>query len=365
MAVVLNRLIGLLPSRGSFAFDQSQLAFAGTEGVAGTAIQSIGIVQANPAIGIGTLSVGSITYNTGGTGWAAAVMSGLSSVVTATTGALTAGTHTATMVIDATSAPSQSFTLSFVVAAPLAPSIQISRSIMDFRGVTGATQTTPASDTVTVSNTGGGGALQNLAVVSGQPWAVVTIAGSVITAVPTPENLSAGTSAATYTVSATGAASAQAAITVNVEGAPAVPAANLVPASPSQFTATVGGANPTPQTITITNAGGGTLATCVATVVTGAWLAATPGGSGNAQTLQIAPVTGALTQATYAGQLSLDFPGAAVTPILVNVSFVVGTSAPVAEPVPLAILPTWSTFDTSDGSLDGAPFTPELLSYFS
>lgn len=118
------------------------------------------------------------------------------------------------------------------------------------------------------------------------------------------------------------------------------------------FNATEGGADPGPQTVTITNGGTGTLATCVPTVTDGSggpatWLVATVSGSGNSQLLTLTPTTGALTAATYPYSVSLASAGASNTPQVVSGAFTVAAAGGSVVSVASAV----QRFDGGSGSV--------------
>ncbi|MBX3326939.1 MAG: hypothetical protein KF682_13655 [Nitrospira sp.] len=107
---------------------------------------------------------------------------------------------------------------------------------------------------------------------------------------------------------------------------------NLVPAiglnSPGfSFSIQQGDAPPPPQTLTVSNQGGGTLNWNATT--TAAWLALSPAsGTGNG-TVTITPVLGSLGTGTYTGSITLSAPGA--QPRSIPVTFIV-TPPPVLPP---------------------------------
>jgi hypothetical protein len=102
-----------------------------------------------------------------------------------------------------------------------------------------------------------------------------------------------------------------------------------------KFEGDQGGANPLAQTLTVTNAGGGTLAdiTTPAAVTyeqgksTG-WLTVTRSGTGNTQTLTNTVVTGALAAGEYQATVTITSQGASNSPLAYSVTFSVkqGTS---------------------------------------
>ena len=319
-------------------------------------------------------TLGTITYDVNASGYLAAVILDNGdgtfdlSITPSGAGQPTGGPYAALIPVFSATATNSPLlypvTVTVILASP--PIIQLARSTMDFRGVNGEAQSTPASDTIAIVNAGGSGPLTGLSVVSNQAWSPAVIAGLAVQASPTPLTLPPGTAYAVLTISAVGAVDVQASVVLNVAGAVASPSITLTPAAPTQFTATVNTANPTPQDLVLTNSGGGTLDAAVVTILSGApWLTAVVTGSGNSQFVRVQPVTGALAVGTYAGQCSVVVANAINTPILFNVSFVVIPLQTGAEPTPWAVIPTWATHVPADGSLMGQPFIPEALTYFS
>ena len=113
----------------------------------------------------------------------------------------------------------------------------------------------------------------------------------------------------------------------------APPAIGASPTSLS-FAATQGGANPAPQTLSISNTGGGTLNWTASD--NAAWLRRVPAsGTGNgAVTLTV--TTGTLTAGSYSGTVTINATGA--SPLTVPVTFTV-TTGPVPPPVVLPPAP--------------------------
>ena len=93
------------------------------------------------------------------------------------------------------------------------------------------------------------------------------------------------------------------------------------------FATAEGGADPAPQTIAISNTGGGTLAQATLSAITygsgAAWLAIAVDGA----TVTVTPTLGALTEATYTASFTVISAGASNTPVTVNVSFGVAAAA--------------------------------------
>src|SRR5206468_2489763 len=136
-----------------------------------------------------------------------------------------------------------------VAAAPVPPAIGASPTSLSFAATQGGAN--PANQTVSLSNTGGGtlswsasdnAAWLSLTPASGTGNATVTLTAATGT-------LTAGSYSGVITLSATGAANMTVPVTFTVAAAPTI---SLSPTSLT-YTATQGAANPTNQTITVSN----------------------------------------------------------------------------------------------------------------
>ncbi|MGH7461698.1 MAG: fibronectin type III domain-containing protein, partial [Longimicrobiales bacterium] len=192
---------------------------------------------------------------------------------------------------------------------------------------------TPGDRTVAVSNAGAG-TLSGLSVATrygaGGPtgWLTATL-GSTNT--PTTLVLSvsqgsipAGTYSATVDVTAAGITRS---VTVQLAVISAGQAIALSAAT-AAFSGSQGGADPAPQTVSVTNSGGGSLTglSTAITYTTGqptGWLAATLSGTTAPATLTLTPTTGALTAGTYSAIVRVSSPVAPNSPQSLNVTFTV------------------------------------------
>jgi hypothetical protein len=97
------------------------------------------------------------------------------------------------------------------------------------------------------------------------------------------------------------------------------------------FSAVVGGPDPAPQTVAVSNAGGGSLSGLTATVdhttSPGGWLTASLGGTVAPTTLTLRPSTGTLPAGTHTARVLVSASGAANSPQQVSVTFTVTASA--------------------------------------
>jgi outer membrane protein assembly factor BamB len=104
-----------------------------------------------------------------------------------------------------------------------------------------------------------------------------------------------------------------------------VPVLSVSPSSLS-FAGTMGGNNPQPQTINVTNSGFGTLNFTAASDRT-AWLSVSPTTGTAPQALQASVSIGTLGNGTYVGHITITAPGATGSPAVVTVTLTVGSSS--------------------------------------
>jgi len=240
--------------------------------------------------------------------------------VTATvaTGTLTAGSYSGTITLSATGTASVTIPVALTItAAPVPPAIGKSPTSLSFTAQAGAN---PTTQTLTISNAGGGtlswSASDSAAWLSLSP-ASGTGNGAVTATVATG-TLTAGSYSGTITLSATGTASVTIPVALTITAAPVPPAIGTSPTNLS-FTAQQGGGDPTAQTVTISNTGGGTLSWSVSHDAT--WLSHTPNTGTGTGTVTISVTTGTLTAGTYSGLVTLWPTGA--TAVTVPVTFTV------------------------------------------
>jgi hypothetical protein len=264
---------------------------------------------------------------------------------------LPAATHTATITITGTSALNspQTTTVTLNLATP-APSISRTPNTMTFSATVGGAN--PANQTLAISNSGGG--TLNWSVSDNQPWLSLSpTSGSStgetdnVTVSVSIAGLAAGSYTGTITISAPDATNTPqtTAVTLNV-AAPAAPVISRSPAA-MNFFATVGGANPTPQTLAISNSGGGTLNWSVSDDQPWLSLSPTSGSStGETDNVTVSVSIAGLAVGNYTGTITISAPGATNTPQTTTVNLSVTSSVDFFD-------------DFSDGNADGwQPLTP-------
>jgi hypothetical protein len=215
------------------------------------------------------------------------------------------------------------------------PVIGVSPTTLSFAATQGGAN--PATQTVSISNTGGG--TLSWTASDNAPWLTLSPASGTgngpVTLTVTTGTLTTGSHSATVTMNATGASSVTVPVTFTVSTAPVPPAIGASPTTVS-FAATQGSANPATQTVSISNTGGGTLSWTASD--NAPWLRLSPtSGTGNgAVTLTV--TTGTLTASSYNAMVTMNAAGA--SSITVPVTFTVTTASPPPPPPPPAAPPT-------------------------
>lgn len=306
--------------------------------------------------GAGTLAAPTVstpTYGANGSGWLAidaptgAAGGPYTIVLHAAVGALAADTYTASFTVSSTGASNspRTYNVTFNVAAR--PTMSLDKTALTFTRTTNAA---PASQTITLSNSGGGTLADptlQVSYVTGSNWLntgwAAGAAGSFTITVQPSDTLQPGTYTANLQIASAGATNTPRTVAVTYH----VPGIALAPSATLTFTATQGGANPAAQNVTVSNSGGGTLATPTATVTSASpWLTiGTVTASGGSYVVPVQPVTGALTAGQYNATIDIAAAGAKNSPQTVSVTFTIGgASAPV-----MTIAPTSLSFTAIQG----------------
>ncbi len=243
------------------------------------------------------------------------------------TAGLAAGTYTKSITISAKGASNTPQTVNVTLTVnAAAPAISLSPTSLGFTTTVG---TNPASQTIGLSNSGGGTMSWTATADSTSPaWLSVSpgsgTGNGTLTAAVNAAGLAAGTYNKTITITAAGATNTPQTVNVTLTVNAAAPAISLSPTSLS-FTTTVG-TNPASQTIGLSNSGGGTMSwTATADSTSPAWLSVSPGsGTGNG-TLTAAVNAAGLAAGTYNKAITIKATGATNTPQTVNVTLTVNS----------------------------------------
>jgi hypothetical protein len=236
-------------------------------------------------------------------------------------------------------------TITCEAASPPSPAtISLSPTTLSFDGVQG--QPNPAAKTVSVSNSGGGDL--SWTATSNAGWLVATPASgtapTTLTLTPSIAGLTAGNHSATVTIAGAGATNSPQTVTATLTLAP--PPSIALSATTFTFSGEQGAANPSNQTLSITNTGGGTL-TWTATS-NSPWLTLTPSSGTGAATVTLAVSTSGLTAGTYNGTVTVAATGADNTPMTASVTLTV------TPPPRITLSPASITFSGTQGGSNPA-----------
>jgi len=283
------------------------------------------------------MTVSSIQYQSGQTaGWLTATLSGTSAPATltlqATTGSLAPGTYNASVPIVSSLAANSPHLLAVTFNVSAGPSIGLSPSTVTV--IDTVTTGDPAARTVAVTNTGGG-TLSGLAVGTitygaSQPtgWLTsatldVTTAPATLTLMLAKGSLTDGVYTATVPIISTVAGNSPQNVTVTFDVRP-LPLIGLS-ATTASFVDTMTTADPAAQTVTVTNAGTGTLSgLAVGTIsyASGAgWLSASLDQAVAPATLTLSVAKGAMLPGLYSATVPVTAAVAGNTPQNVTVTF--------------------------------------------
>ncbi len=212
---------------------------------------------------LGTIQAGAPSYGPGATDWLTAAAAASTVTVRASTGSLAKGTYTASLPISSAQGGSESLTVTFVVGSPR---LTVTPRTVSFGDTVAGVGPGPA--TVTLANTGGG-TFSSLGSISLHPvaygegasnWLASALNGSVLTLTAETGNL--GARGAPYEARFSLASEYGGEDTVTVAftvASGATPPRLALSVDSVTFAAILGGGDPSPQTVTGSNAGGGSL----------------------------------------------------------------------------------------------------------
>jgi hypothetical protein len=196
-----------------------------------------------------------------------------------------------------------------------APSLSVSRQTLAFSAGAGAAGA--AAQQVTLSGAVAGLAWQATArTISGGNWLSVSPASGQVPATVSvsvnASNVAAGTYQGAIDISAPGASPSTTTVAVTLTVTAVQPASLAVQPTSLSFRSAAGGAAPAAQSLSIANAGGGTLSWTAQVSSGGAWLSVSPtAGSaspGLASIVQVTAKTSGLTAGNYGGSITISSP---------------------------------------------------------
>ncbi len=205
------------------------------------------------------------------------------------------------------------------------PVIAVNPTSLSFNATVGGAN--PASQTITVTNAGSGTLAWTATEQPDQSWMTLTNitggSGDKVTVSVTIAGLSAGTYNGTVRISDPNASNDPVDVPVKlVIEAQQAPAIAVNPAS-LNFTATVGGSNPPSQNITVTNAGGGTLAWTATEQPDQSWMSLTNTSGGSGDHVTVSVTIAGLSAGTYNGTVRISDPNASNNPVDVPVKLTI------------------------------------------
>ena len=327
------------PQPPALSVTPTSLSFGGTAGGADPAAKTVSVANT----GGGSLSFTAsddapwLTV-TPGSGSAPRDLS-----VAVDTAGLSAGTYSATVRVESAGVSGSPKLVPVTLTLdPPAPALSVTPSALSFSAVAGGSN--PAAKTLNVANTGAG--TLNYVVSDDASWLSAaptsgSAPGSVSVAVDVG-GLAAGTYSGSVTVSASGVTGSPATVPVTFTVDPP-PSLSVSPSSLS-FTGSVGGANPADKTLTVTNAGGGTLGYTASD--NASWLAVSPASGSAPGTLTVSVNAAGLGQGTYNGIVTVTASGAGGSPATIPVTFTVSA----LPPPPPGLVGAWGFDETSGGS---------------
>jgi subtilisin family serine protease len=215
---------GFITPPPTIAVNPASMSFAAVAGGANPASQALNITNT----GGGTLNWTATSDATWLSATPATGTGAGSPAVSVNIAGLSAGTYTGNISITATSATNSGVTVPITLNVEAAPTIAVNPGSMSFNAIAGGAN--PASQTLDISNTGGG--VLNWSATSNAAWLTTspasgTGAGSTTVAVNIA-GLSAGTYNGTISVSATGATNSPVAVPVTLTITGFCPGTNLV-----------------------------------------------------------------------------------------------------------------------------------------
>lgn len=236
----------------------------------------------------------------------------------------------------------------FVARPAQPPVISLSSTQLRFSYTVGGMA--PATQTITVTNSGGG--TLTWSAISGASWLTVSPATGTGSGTLTLGINAAGLSAQTYsgavTFTAAAAINSPQTISVSLTVSAAPPSISLS-ASKASFAYTLGGSAPASQTVNISNTGGGTLAWSVSS--NSPWLAVSPASGTGAGTLTLGINTAGLSVQTYGGTVTVTASGTTNSPQTISVTLAVSAAVPSVVVSAFVNAASWTGSTVAPGEL--------------
>jgi len=217
--------------------------------------------------------------------------------------------------------------INIMAVASSASTITVAPSSVQFAYTLGGT--VPAAQSLKITNTGSG--TLSWSATASASWlslsASTGTAPSTLSVSVSPASLSAGTYSGTIQISATGASNTPVTVAVSLTVAAAVAAPSLsVTPKALTFNYTSGGAVPAAQSVSITNAGTGSLSWTATSSALWIGLLAASGAAPATLSISVNPTN--MAAGTYTGSVQVTAAGAAGSPASVTVTLVVTGTQP-------------------------------------
>lgn len=215
--------------------------------------------------------------------------------------------------------------MAIMAAAPNPSTISLSPSSLQFNYTVGTSG--PATQSVQITNSGSGTLAWTAT--SNSPWLTVSpssgTAPSTLTVSASPNGLAPGSYTGAIQIASSGASNTPQSIAVTFTVAQAPAALSVSPAA-LNFSYTIGGAAPPPQTVAIANMGGGTMPWSAADSDYWVSLSPTSAADAGAMTVTLNPVN--LAAGTYTSTIQVSAAGASGSPASVTITLQVSGTQP-------------------------------------
>ncbi len=238
---------------------------------------------------------------------------------------LVAGTYSGAITVTPSGSLYSPKTIAVALTVTAPPSLSLNATGLDFSGVQSGPS--PAAQTLTVANAGGGAMTWSASV--SQPWLSLSQdSGTALSSVAvnaSTAGLLAGTYTASITVTAAGAANSPQTVGVTLIVDPPAPGLQASPMS-LNFGAIDGGANPGPQTVTVTNVAPGSLSWSA--VGSQPWITVAPLSGTTPDAFAVSVSSNGLVPGSYSGAVTVTSAGAINSPLTVPVTLTVISDQP-------------------------------------
>jgi len=318
--------------------------YSATPGQAGLAPQLVSLTNLGPGNLTG-MTLGQTQYASGEPiGWLTPALAAggtpTTLSLTASAASLTAGTYSASVMINAPGAAVNPEVVAVQITVSPAPVITLATTTVNFNATAGGTS--PAAASVGITN-GGGGTLTGLSMGTIQygagaaGWLTVTLNGTSaptsITVTPSITSLPPGTYLASIPIQSSDTTIPG--VGLNVRLTLTAPPTIGFSSGTINFTAIAGGNPPATQSVLVSNTGSGTLSGLSVGTITygpggGGWLGASLLGTAAPATITLTATPGALAQGIYSATVPVSSTSPGATTKNISVTLAIAANAPAA-----------------------------------